>query len=231
MRRQQAIWLQEHTDLGSLPTMAQTDPTSGVVKFIDYLRTREVSFQGQAVDIGAGKGRNSVYLAKQGFEVWALEYIEAALDAARQLAAARAPKARIHFELTAIDETWPLQSESIDVAIDSFASIDIETLEGRVACRDELFRTLKPGGYALINVCSAEDEWEKELIRDHPGTEPNSTIWPANGKFQKDYDEAELREFYSQFSILELETIKKPAHKLGRDGTATNLWLVVQKPA
>lgn len=93
----------------------------------------------------------------------------------------------------------------------------------------EMLRTLKPGGYALVNVCSADDEWEKELIANHPGPEPNSTIWPQNGKFQKDYTEEELRETYEDFEIMELRKISKPAFKLGRDGIATNLWLVLRK--
>jgi hypothetical protein len=82
----------------------------------------------------------------------------------------------------------------------------------------------------LVTVCSANDEWEKELIAKYPGAEPNSTIWPQNGKFQKDYDEAELRKFYKAFEIVELRKISKPAFKLGRNGMATNFWLVLRKP-
>ena len=92
-----------------------------------------------------------------------------------------------------------------------------------------MYRTLKHGGYALVTVCSVDDEWERELLANHPGPEPNSTIWPSNGKFQKDYSEEELREFYEMFTVHELKTIQKPAHKLRRDGTATNFWLVIQK--
>ena len=109
--------------------------------------------------------------------------------------------------------------------------IDIETKVGREKCRDEMYRTLKPGGYALATVCSIDDEWEKELIANYPGPEVNSTIWPQNGKFQKDYDEAELREFYKMFDVVELQTISKPGFKLGRNGTVTNLWAVLRKTA
>jgi len=231
MRKQQQIWLEEHTNKGTLPTMANIEPASGVVQFTGWLKQHNVSLHGKAVDIGAGKGRNSVHLAKLGYEVWALEYIEPALEAAKQLAKQNNVAKSIHFNLTEVDKPWNLDSNFFDVTVDSFSSIDIETKEGREICRDELYRTLKPGGYALVTVCSAEDEWEKELIANHPGPEPNSTLWPQNGKFQKDYTEQELREFYSVFEIVELKTIQKPAFKLGRDGTATNLWMVVRKPS
>ena len=176
MRKQQQIWHDEHTNQGTLPTMANIEPASGVVQFIDWLKLQNVALAGKAVDID-----------------------------------------------------WQIDDNFFDLAIDSFSSIDIETKLGRERCRDEMYRTLKPGGYALVTVCSAEDEWEKELIASHPGPEPNSTIWPQNGKFQKDYDETELREFYKTFDIVELKRISKPAFKLGRDGTATNLWVVLRK--
>jgi SAM-dependent methyltransferase len=229
MRQQQAIWLKEHTDKDTLPTMANVEPASGVVLFTDWLAQNSISLSGKAVDIGCGKGRNSVHLASLGLQVWALEYIEPAIEAARKLAHDRNVADHIHFELAEVDKPWKIEDNFFDIAIDSFSSIDIETREGREVCRNEMLRTLRPGGYALVTVCSAEDEWEKELIANHPGSEPNSTLWPQNGKFQKDYTAAELREFYSDFEILELRSISKPAFKLGRNGTATNLWMVLRK--
>ncbi len=230
MRKQQQVWYDEHTNQNTLPTMANVEPASGVVQFTDYLRKNSIIVAGKAVDIGAGKGRNSVHLAKLGFDVWALEYIEPAINAAKQLADSNGVLDKIHFELTEVDTDWQLDDNFFDVAIDSFSSIDIETRAGREKCRDEMYRTLKPGGYGLVTVCSTDDEWEKELIANHPGPEPNSTLWPQNGKFQKDYDEAELRAFYKSFEIIELKKSSKPAFKLGRSGTATNYWVVLKKP-
>lgn len=229
MRKQQEIWLKEHTDKSTLPSMANVEPASGVTQYIDWLSRNSVSLSGKVVDIGCGKGRNSVHLAELGLEVWALEYIEPAIEAAKELASSRGVAGMIHFELTEIDMPWNIEDNFFDIAIDSFSSIDIETRKGRDVCRDEMLRTLKPGGYALVTVCSAEDEWEKDLIANYPGPEPNSTLWPQNGKFQKDYTEAELREFYSDFEIADLQSISKPAFKLGREGTATNLWMVLRK--
>lgn len=229
MRHQKQVWLEEHSKGRTLPTMSNETAASGVILFSQWLSKQNIT-SGNAVDIGAGKGRNSIHLAKLGFNVTALEYIEPAIVHARTMAQEAGVEKLITFLNADIDARWPFPDNTFDVAIDSFSSIDIETKSGRETCRDEILRTLKPGGYALVTVCSAEDEWEKELIAKHPGPEPNSTIWPQNGKFQKDYDEAELRIFYEKFTVVELRTIKKAAHKLGRDGTATNFWLVLQKP-
>lgn len=209
--------------------MAHADPASGVVQFYNWLEKHTDIHSGYAVDIGSGKGRNAVYLAEKNFVVYGMEYITYARNCAEQLAKRKGVYDRTKFYDCEIDTSWKFENDFFDIAIDSFSSIDIETLEGRVRCRDEMYRTLKPGGYALITVCSTDDEWEKELIANHPGPEPNSTLWPESGKFQKDYSEAELRKFYNMFSICELRTVRKPAYKLGRRGIATNLWLVIQK--
>lgn len=229
MRKQQQIWQDEHTDLGTLPSMANDRPSSGVVDFTNYLTKQGVSSSGKAVDIGSGKGRNSIHLAKYGFEVWGLEYIQAAIEAARKLAALNEVQNKVHFTLAEMDSRWGFQDNFFDIAVDSYSSIDVETREGRETYRNEMYRTLKPGGYAFVSVCSIEDEWEKELIKSYPGPEKNSTLWPQNGKFQKDYDEDELREFYNIFNIVELKKVTGPAFKLGRKGTGTNLWLILRK--
>ncbi|MBS0637860.1 MAG: class I SAM-dependent methyltransferase, partial [Verrucomicrobia bacterium] len=222
MRKQQQIWHNEHLEQTTLPTMANSEPASGVRLFVDWLSTNKIATTGKAVDIGCGKGRNSIYLAEVGYECWALDYIETAIFCAKKLAECKQVQDHIHFVHTAVDIPWQFENDFFDVAVDSFTSIDIETLHGRFICRDELYRTLKPGGYALICVVSCHDEWEQKLIASSPGSEPHSTYWPQNGKFQKNYDEAELRAFYSKFKIVHFQTIQKPAFKLGIDGIATN---------
>ena len=95
--------------------------------------------------------------------------------------------------------------------------------------KQELFRTLKPGGYALVTVVATIDEFEAELIKLYPGNEPHSSLWPQNGKFQKNYTEAELKAFYAEFLLVDFQIHTKKAIKLNRNYTATNYWLLLQK--
>jgi len=229
MRKQQLIWEKEHADKKTLPTMANESPASGVIKFVDFLESIHFPLEGKAIDIGCGKGRNSLYLAGKGFEVFAVDYIKSALQVLERLAVKTSLEDKIHIKQFDVDKKWPLEDNYFNLAIDSFSSIDIETLEGRQVYRDEMFRTLRQKGYALITVVSVDDELEKSMIIQSPGSEKNSTIWPS-GKFQKDYESNELKEFYKNFTIIALEEIKKPAFKLGKDYVATNYWLILQKP-
>jgi SAM-dependent methyltransferase len=230
MRKQEQAWYNEHRSSDTLPAMANIEPAAGVTLLTQYLTEHEIPLSGTAVDIGAGQGRNSTYLAELGFEVWALEYIESAIVAARRLAESKEVDERIHFRAASVDTPWQIEDSFFDLALDYFTGINIETKQGREVYRDEVYRTLKPGSYALVTACSIDDEWEKELIANHPGPEPNSSLWPQTGKFQKSYDETELRSFYKDFEVTELRTIRKTAVKLGREGTTTYFWLALRKP-
>ncbi|EKD91372.1 MAG: hypothetical protein ACD_30C00017G0010 [uncultured bacterium] len=229
MRKQKRVWDKEHTEKSSLPSMASEEPSRGVILFGDYLKDHKINLSGKVIDIGCGKGRNAIYLAKLGFEVYAIDYIPKALEQAEKLATRENVSDAIHYLNAAIDSKWQFEDDFFDIAVDCFSSIDIETKKGRETYRNELLRTLKPGGLALITVVSVKDEWEAKLIKNNPGIEKNSTIWPQNNKFQKDYDEKELRDFYKSFEILELKEINKKAFKLGKSYNATNFWLVLKK--
>lgn len=87
MRKQQQVWHDEHATADAIPGIAQAEPSGGLVYALDFLRKRGVAVSGKAIDIGCGKGRNSVYLAKQGYEVFAVDYIKPALAAAEKASA------------------------------------------------------------------------------------------------------------------------------------------------
>ncbi len=229
MRKQQKIWELEHNKKTTLPSMASLEPSNGVVRFFEYLQKSGIKPPLKVVDIGSGKGRNAIYLGKEGFDVYCMDYIKEALDFTEKQARKNNVSDKIHLYKTLIDEKWPFEDDFFDLSIDSFSSIDIETKKGREIYKKELKRTLKPEGLALIQVVSANDAWEAKLIKENPGKEPNSTIWPQNGKFQKDYDERELRHFYKEFDIIELKEITKQAFKLGKNFKATNFWLILRK--
>jgi SAM-dependent methyltransferase len=234
MRKQQQIWQTEHDTATLIPDemmiTSSMKPSSYVVKFVEFLRTQMISLHGTVIDIGAGKGRNTLYMAQQGFTVTAMDYIATAIDHIEQTAKLVGLSRSVKCFTAPMDQPWPFIDSSFDFAIDCFSSIDVETKEGREMYRHELLRTLKPSGIALVVVVAADDEFEAKLMRDHPGSEPNSSIWPESGKFQKNYDEAELRKFYQAFEVIAFEKISKPTHKMNRSFTASNFWVVLRKP-
>ena len=228
MRKQQEIWSEEHSKVDAFPSYVLPEPSSMVVAFVKFLKDHNIN-DGKIIDIGCGKGRNSIYLSEQGFQVYAVDYIQEAIDYAKHQVKDKNVQDSIIFINAAIDVPWQFENIFFDYAVDCFSSIDIETRDGREIYKQEMYRTLKPGGFALVSVVSADDEIEAEMIKQSPGLEPNSTIWPSNGKFQKNYTESELRRFYSEFEIVELKEIKKKSVKLNREFIATNFRLILRK--
>ncbi len=225
-----SIWQQEHVAGDFLPSeTADTplDPSGGVVDFFAFLKERGV-VSGSVLDIGCGKGRNSLYAASIGFSVTAMDFVAEAVEGCAAQAIARGVSKNIHAVQHRMDETWSFSDNSFDLIVDSFATIDVDSAVGRMIAITEMHRTLKPGGYALVQVVSVDDEYEAQQIAARPASELNSCFWP-NGKFQKDYTEEELREVYAHFEIVCLEKRAKPAVKMNQTYTATNYWMILRK--
>lgn len=227
---QKQIWEDEHKSSSAIPSLAQMNPTQGLIHLFDVYPLL-IQSRNKALDIGCGKGRNMMYLATFFDKVTGIDYIQSALDFAQKFAIDSMISHRCEFVNQRIDKFYPFESNMFDFVLDSFASIDVETLEGRIKCRDECYRVLKPGGYMLVLVVSADDPMEKHFIESQPGPEPNSCYWPTNGKFQKDYDEQELIDFFKNggFSVVELKKFNRPAYKLNQNFIDETFWLLLHK--
>lgn len=101
-----------------------------MIYYADFL-LKKIKPPAKVVDIGCGKGRNSIFFAKKGFEVYGMDYIQTALSIAQDLAAQYNVANRTRFYNESIDAVWPFPDNFFDVAIDCFSSIDIETKSGQ----------------------------------------------------------------------------------------------------
>lgn len=230
MRKQQQIWEEAHKKATDFPSVKDQEPSSNVVWFLDFLTQQNILPPKMILDIGSGNGRNAVFLAKKGFNVIGIDYANYAVRVATDLAKKNNVEKNTQFISTELDYEWNVYSDYFDAALDCYASIDIETPEGRETYKKQLLRALKKEAYVLVTVVSVDDEIEKELLRTNPGPEKYSTLWPGTGKFQKNYDEDELQKFYRDFKIITLERIEKDAEKLGKKYKAVNFRMIIQKP-
>lgn len=103
--------------------------------------------RGRALDLGCGQGVNAVYLAQQGFSVVAVDFVPAALAAAR----ARAEQAGVEVELRECDVLDYEAPSAFDVVLDSGCLHHLP--RGKVgAYRTRLDEWLAPGGdYVLVH--------------------------------------------------------------------------------
>lgn len=98
---------------------------------------------GDAIDLGAGEGRNAVWLAEQGWQVTAVDFSEVGLDKARRLASDRG--VQLTTERADVRSWRP--AAPVDLVLLAYLQLpDDERLEVLNTVRD----WLRPGGTVLV---------------------------------------------------------------------------------
>ena len=226
--QQQQIWDEEHAHPTVLKQMDSNEASSGIVKFFEHLQGENISHR-NGLEMGCGKGRNVIWLAGKGVEMSGFDFSQSAIVEAKR----RAEEAEVTDEASFIvqDATamWPYESDTFDFTIDCFATTDIESPEGRAFAGHEFYRVLKPGGYHVAYVLSPEDEFHKELLQTSPAEEKNAFVHPRTSKFEKTFDEIEIRELYQDFEVVTIERIEKMTTFFGKEYACKHFWVIFRK--
>jgi SAM-dependent methyltransferase len=102
---------------------------------------------GRALDLAAGEGRNSVWLAERGWRVTAVDFSRVGLNKGRRLATARGVgEARIEWILADLCDYEPVQ-DSFDLVLVTYFQVGAEL---RAAVLARAGAALAPGGRLLV---------------------------------------------------------------------------------
>lgn len=103
---------------------------------------------GRALDIAAGEGRNSLWLAARGWQVTAVDFSAVALARARQIADRELGRGAGPFETVEADvATWVPRARSYDLVL--VAYLHLSEQQRRVAMRGAA-EAVAPGGTLLV---------------------------------------------------------------------------------
>ena len=149
------LWTAEY-QTGGIPSSARTSPSGAVVWALGKLRDHKMRLL-TAVDVGCGKGRNSLYLAEQGLDVTALDFTPMAIKALTQAAQERGLNERIRAVLHDVTEPWPVGRNDIDLIVDTFCFKHITPQAMRLAYKQNLLDVLGLRGHYLISFASIGD--------------------------------------------------------------------------
>ncbi len=111
--------------------------------------------RGRALDLGCGEGVNAVYLAQQGFSTVGIDFVPAALAAAR----ARAEEAGVEVELREGDVVEYEAPAPFQLVLDSGCLHHLPKAKA-VRYRAQLDRWIEPGGdYLLVHFVNRPRVW------------------------------------------------------------------------
>ncbi len=223
---QQKIWDAEHANPHVLVQMDKDTPSSGVIDFWNYLVEHNLPRE-SGIEMGCGKGRNSIWLSKQGVRMIGFDFSPTAITEAKRRAALAGTDTTFLVQDATID--WPQESGSYDFVIDCFASTDIESAQGRTNAISEMHRVVKPGGHLLSFLLSTDEEFHKEMMTHSPGHEKNSFVH-TTGKFEKVFDDAELAEMYKSWGLVESRRVEKVSRFFDVMYNCRHFWRVYKKP-
>jgi ubiquinone/menaquinone biosynthesis C-methylase UbiE len=143
----------EHEDVGAL---IHQQRRSIVLRLIDNLDLPQKSL---ILEVGCGAGLITVALAERGYEVHAVDSVQAMVDLTRQAAARASGALRVATSLgDAQNLRFPDNMFSVVLAIGV-----IPWLHSTYGAIQELARVTKPGGYIIVN---ADNRWRLNEFLD-----------------------------------------------------------------
>jgi len=137
-------------------------PSEHVAALVPLLKERGVE---KILDIGCGHGRDSLFLAREGFIVTGMDKSQEALDVVKKKAEEETLK-NVH-TLLGEAKKIPAQDSTYDAAIANLV-LDLLKMPDRNEALKEIERVLKPGGIASIT-----GNFSREDIRDMRATLKN----------------------------------------------------------
>lgn len=154
--------------------------------------------KGKILELGAGQGRDTVYLASQGLSVWAIEYTATGAAAIKQ----KALKLGLSDNITVIQhdvrKPLPFEEKSFDACFShmlycmAFTGKELELLSSEVR------RTLRPGG---LNIYTARNTADKHY---GTGIHRGENMYEVNGFIVHFFDRQLIDRLASGYGIQDI---------------------------
>ncbi|MBC8366066.1 class I SAM-dependent methyltransferase [bacterium] len=135
---------------------------------------------GRLLSLGAGEGRNEVWLAERGFQVTAVDSSQVGLDKLQRLAAERGVQVETIFA-NALD--YIPQAGAYDAAILIFLHVGSQL---RPKLHDSLWSALRPGGFLAM------EQFRREQIERESGGPRNIDMLYHSEEIPRDFPHADI---------------------------------------
>lgn len=178
----------------------QSEDLEKFTRFVIRQKRDELLSPGaQVLDVGCGNGRNLIYLANT-FGVSGTGYDISKAAIAQAVAASKG--LQLSYQARSIAGELTVADNSQSLVLDMMTSHFL-TKEERFGLREEIYRTLKPGGLLFMKTfLKDEDLHTRRLLIEFPGKEEGSYIHPVMGVAEYVYNEEELTTFLAERFVI-----------------------------
>ncbi len=222
---EKSAWRMEYASRG-MPSSSGTDADMAVSYFAGLLQMRSIT--GRALDLGCGKGRNALFLAKKGFEVEGIDFLPELIE--RLNVDASVKNIPFHGTVHDLREPLPFPDGHFNAIMDVHSYVHLGTKEQQAACRKELHRVLHKDGYLLLVVPSDMDGFYGRLMKDSTDPEQKLVVDPVANVPVFLYDRQDVeKEFGSRFQVVDYQILQKRGLMHGKEYLRQTLVFVFKK--
>jgi len=173
----------------------------------EFARTALNLFKGAAVrsvlELGCGQGRDTLFFAKEGFQVTALDYSETGLLKLQESARDLGVSDRIDTRSFDVRKPLPFPDGSFDACYSHMLlCMELSTVELRFLL-GEIRRVLKPGGLGLYSVRNTFDK------HYGAGTHKSEEMYDIDGFVVHFFSEEKIRSLAIGYELLDLRRMQE----------------------
>ncbi|MEJ0062155.1 MAG: class I SAM-dependent methyltransferase [Alphaproteobacteria bacterium] len=206
----------EHAYQGVRPS-GRTTPSGAVVWAYNEIKARNLALR-RVVDLGCGKGRNSIFFAEKGADVTALDFAPGAIAALKISAKMRGFSSKIRALVYDVTDSWPVPEHSVDFVSDAFCFKHIIGREARLAYKQNLVRALDMRGTYLVSFASIGDGYYGKYIVEHYGDGSALVLDPATNLQSVLFTRDHVREFFApEFKLLTEKFAERDGRARGQE--------------
>lgn len=161
------------------------------------------------LDLGCGNGRNSIPLARMGYEVTGMDISRVALNQAKEKLSLESAEvqSKARFVLGSMGQILPFKEKEFDVVMD-ITSFDILVDDAEIEChKNEVARVLKNNGYFLYYDMAEDDPYSLDLLAKSPKRNKKIIYTPAGIPF-KIYSANDIAMIFSSFKVIAKEKFR-----------------------
>ncbi len=197
------LWEREYADLKIIPSTERESPSKALLLFSELLNLE--SFK-RVLDSGCGNGRNAIYLARKGCEVFGVDISSTAVSKAREKVESLRFSDRVHIHKESMLNPLPFPPGHFDLVLDSYVFCHFFDSD-RDKYRHNIRLLTRSAGYFILSVFPPEDGYYGPMLKVSP-VEPIVRD-PSNDIAKRLYIERELEEFFSpDFRVVYATTLR-----------------------